>query len=630
MAAPRVITVSQLRAACLDPKWRERWLRGENPAGAPPRGRGPFPVQGTLFHQLAEAFTEWLAGDRVAAPLAEADGLRLWKELYDRFAVEHINKLVADGALPSAHHLSRALENLCQRLVALRTAAGGKFKTWRDLFLTQEFELHRIEVETDHGMLLVSGRPDAVRQVFGEGLEVVDYKLSRGASLKEDLIQVAAYAHLLATARPGLRFAGVLEYYEPALHVTPATERDLHDIWNEVIRPALDELTGGTAGGQRNTGIPACTAESIGRHPCLPNAAIPPSANQPGRAVISDDLIMAQKIERTYANFSLKVRVLGHTEGPRLRRYQVEPGEGVKVVSLANRAEDLQVALKLAQPPLIQAAPGCVTIDLPKDKPETVLWADVLRRLPADSPPMSFPVGVSVDGELVTADFSDSNTCHALVAGVAGSGKSEFLKSMAASLLRRNSPERFRLVLVDPKAVTFTALAGCQHLAKPIMTDLGETILFLHQAVDEMEARYRTLAAVGHENIAQRGADSAMPYWLVIFDEFADLILRGKKEKQEFERLVGRLAQKGRAAGMHLVLATQRPDRNVVSGLIKGNLPLKICLRVTNAINSQIVLDTPGAETLLGRGDLLVDRGAGPLRAQSPYVSAEELRKLCL
>jgi S-DNA-T family DNA segregation ATPase FtsK/SpoIIIE len=345
---------------------------------------------------------------------------------------------------------------------------------------------------------------------------------------------------------------------------------------------------------------------------------------------LEQDPATAGKIEHTYATFRLKVKVLGCQVGPQLVRHYVLPGEGVKVVSLANRAEDLQVALASPLPPLIQAAPGFVTIDFPREQTEAVFLADLWQAVKKEAPRLQFPIGVQVDGRPLHADFAKPNTCHALVAGAAGSGKSEFLKSMVATLVHRNSPETVRLVLIDPKAVTFTALAECRHLLGPIMTDLGETLAFLEEAVSEMESRYRKLAAAGHENLAHRGADAAMPYWLIVFDEFADLIVSGKKEKQAFETLVTRLAQKGRAAGIHLVLATQRPDRNIVSGLLKANLPLKVCLRVTSAVNSQIVLDAPGAEKLVGHGDLLCDgAGPGPIRAQSPYIRPEELRKLC-
>ena len=240
---------------------------------------------------------------------------------------------------------------------------------------------------------------------------------------------------------------------------------------------------------------------------------------------------------------------------------------------------------------------------------------------------MAFPVGVAVDATVITADLSDPGTCHALVAGVAGSGKSEWLKSVVATLIRRNPDAKtLRLALIDPKLLTFAGIENAPHLLCPILAQTGPVLEFLDSAVMEMERRYTLMARERFNNLRERHAagNREIPFWVVVCDEFADLILAGGAEKQRFEAAVARLAGKGRAAGIHLILATQRPDRNIVTGLIKANLPLKVCLRVTSAVNSQIVLDDTGAEKLLGRGDLLCDTGRGIRRAQSPFVDPEE------
>jgi len=242
-------------------------------------------------------------------------------------------------------------------------------------------------------------------------------------------------------------------------------------------------------------------------------------------------------------------------------------------------------------------------------------------------------VGVGVDNNLLVADFADPNMCHGLVAGVAGSGKSEFLKSMVAALIRRSKPDDLKLTIIDPKILTFGSLsAGLPHLSEPVITDVNAAIPCLNEAVADMTARYKTMARENFENLSLRfkAGKTDIPYRVIVFDEFADLILSGTDAKKEFERLVARIAQMGRAAGIHLMLTTQRPDKNVVTGLIKANLPLKICMRVVNSTNSNIVLDQTGGEKLLGRGDLLCDRGKGIERAQSPYVTQEELRELAL
>ncbi len=467
-----------------------------------------------------------------------------------------------------------------------------------------------MRIETTRGAFLIAGRVDAVRTHPVHGVEVVDYKLSRGAQAKHDLVQLAIYARMLASAKSGLRFHGVLEYYEPALHELPVPVQQLDNLFEEIVAPVLGEL----AATRSDSAVPSGDPKRLGE-PRLP----------------ADDALAAA-IRDCFAAFKLEVDVLGKIEAPQLVRYRVRPAAGVKVVSLANRAEDLQVRLALHQPPLIGPAQGYVHIDIPRPKPDTVRWSEVMsdpayQRHPS---PVALPIGRGVDGELLLADLADPNCCHALVAGSAGSGKSELLKSLVASLLHRNQSKALRLTIIDPKVLTFGSLKGSPYLTGPVITDLDDAVVRLDEAVAEMAQRYRDLAHEGFENLSQRLASGRqdLPFHVIVFDEFADLILAGRETKQRFENLVARLAAKGRAAGMHLILTTQRPDRKVVTGLIKANLPLRVCLRVNSATDSQIVLDEPGAESLLGRGDLLCNRGRGLERAQSPYIDQEELLRL--
>jgi len=371
-----------------------------------------------------------------------------------------------------------------------------------------------------------------------------------------------------------------------------------------------------------------------------------PSATLPSKMVAEKKPALSRKVKvespdlsnairKCFADFNLEVEVVGRQEAPQLIRYRVRPAPGVKVVSLANRADDLKVALSLPQTPVIVPSQGSVVIDIPKEKPDTVYWREVICRQEFlhSTSPVAFPVGVGVDNNLLVADFADPNMCHGLVAGVAGSGKSEFLKSMVAALIRRSKPDDLKLTIIDPKILTFGSLSsGLPHLSEAVITDVNAAIPCLNEAVADMTARYKTMARENFENLSLRfkAGKTDIPYRVIVFDEFADLILSGTDAKKEFERLVARIAQMGRAAGIHLMLTTQRPDKNVVTGLIKANLPLKICMRVVNSTNSNIVLDQTGGEKLLGRGDLLCDRGKGIERAQSPYVTQEELRELAL
>jgi S-DNA-T family DNA segregation ATPase FtsK/SpoIIIE len=195
----------------------------------------------------------------------------------------------------------------------------------------------------------------------------------------------------------------------------------------------------------------------------------------------------------------------------------------------------------------------------------------------------------------------------------------------------RSPPEQVQVALVDPKILTFAGVERSRYLWHPVATTLPDALGILRDAVAEMQARYHVLQADRFVNLAERvrAGKTDIPFLLLIVDEFADLILAGGEDRDEFETLVGRLAAKGRAAGIHLVLATQRPDRQIVAGLTKANLPMKVCLRVANATNAQIVLGEAGAEDLYGKGDLLCDCGKGLVRAQGLYIpQAEFLRVL--
>jgi|GEM_PF-625353 len=652
------LSVTELKYAVLDAQFRCRLVDGERPA-MPWCGssNGGVPVKGALFHKLADAFTRWLSS---AGPqglqLVTADDL--WQALYDRFAEGNLTELAEAGQLESALHLSLCLRTFCTRLAELRGSIPG-FAGWQDLFLGMELPIDGVVItDTDFA---VSGRVDAVRADAKHGIVVVDYKLSRGSQTKHDLLQLAIYAHLLEASRPGLSFTGLLEYYDPQLSCIEVDSADLRALFRDVVLPVLREMTDArraaepprtvhaaahtdgnaalpqeqsaadgraadeVAGDERAVGETAGGTADKARAETVHAEAAPEKD-----AYADDEPDLSALLIETFADFRLDVEVLGRVMAPQLVRYKVRPARGVKVVSLANRSEDLQVRLALSSPPRIGPCEGYVSVDIPKRRPRTVYWSDIREASRPEHGPVVFPIGVGVDGAVLFTDFADPNTCHAIVAGTSGSGKSEFLKSMCASLLARNGPETLRLTLIDPKILTFGALSRFPHVSGPVISDVDEAIECLERAVAEMESRYRQLADEGFTNLAERmrAGRVDLPFHVIVFDEFADLVLAGKQHKATFESFVARLAAKGRAAGMHLVLATQRPDRTIVTGIIKANLPLKVCLKVTSAVNSQIILDEQGAETLVGKGDLLCDRGLGVERAQSPFVRPDDLDAL--
>jgi S-DNA-T family DNA segregation ATPase FtsK/SpoIIIE len=485
------------------------------------------------------------------------------------------------------------------------------FENWQDVFIATEESIRSIHVPVGRVAVEIAAKVDAIRFHPKYGLEVVDYKLSQGSQQKWDLVQLAIYGHLLPLWREGCRFCGTLEYYLPEFMEVNVSAEELADIYQTLVDPVLREMF--ADGSIVAPSKPADRKDTV--------------SNSSKRSVVAEQIVDA------FEAFGLSVEAGDVVEGPQVTRVKVKPAAGVKVTSLVNRAEDLQVSLALDAPPLIKPGRGFVVIDLPRADRQTILLLDALDRgvLKQSNSPMAFPVGVGIEGEAIVSEFCDANTCHILVAGTSGSGKSEWLKTLVASLVRRNRPDHLRLALVDPKVLTFSGIADAAYLWRSVATDLGATIGLLRDAIAEMDRRYHTLAQEGlvslHDRFREGRTD--VPFLVIVFDEFADLILTGRNEKKEFEETVARLAGKGRAAGIHLVLATQRPDRTVVTGLIKANLPMKVCLRVANATNSQIVIGDSGAESLLGKGDLLCDLGRGLMRAQSYFIEqADFVRSL--
>jgi S-DNA-T family DNA segregation ATPase FtsK/SpoIIIE len=601
--AYQTITASELKFAVLDPDWRAKWLAGEKPSTrtfAPP---GTMRALSSRFHNEVEKLVVWLTAPEslaVAAQIDSADGLieHLWATSLQAVT----DKLFAQRCGEEAAIFTERMRNFCARLIDLKRRTT-RFENWQDVFLGAEQELAHIPVPVSESVVHVRARVDAIRIHPERHLEVVDYKLSQGHEQKADLVQIAIYAHLLPIWRPGCEFCGTVEYYLPEFSEVHVSRADLSDIFCGMVAPVLRDMFAPKLKGPM--GAPAANAAT-------------------GRDLVA----LGRATVEAFRGFNLGVEVASVIEGPQLVRLRLTPAPGVKVSSLANRAEDLQIPLSLVEPPLIKAGKGFVMLDLPRPEPKPCLLKEAFTRGLASAlkGTVAFPIGIGVEGDPVVADFADPNTCHALVAGSTGSGKSEWLKVLVASMLLRNTPDAVRIALIDPKILTFAGVEGSPYLWRSVATTLADAMAILRDAVAEMDARYHLLARGGFVNLDERvnAGKTDVPFLVLIFDEFADLILAGREDKKEFESLIARIAGKGRAAGIHLVLATQRPDRAVVTGLIKANLPLKVCLKVANAVNSQIVLDESGAESLFGKGDLLCDFGKGLVRAQGLFISQPE------
>ena len=325
----------------------------------------------------------------------------------------------------------------------------------------------------------------------------------------------------------------------------------------------------------------------------------------------------------------------GFDVGPCFIRLKVRPDpKRATVKKILNRAADVQVQMGLPTTPLISPMDGYVGVDIPRTERQPLALEDLLRRGEPSRPSSdaAFPLGMGVDGRVFWADLAEPNATSLLIGGTSGSGKSVLLRSIVVGLLLAAPVDSVRFILIDPKLVTFADVKGIRAIdgGEPIV-DVEGAMAALRREVDEMDRRYGIMAERGVASLAElneaRGHEAQLERRVVIIDEYADLMI-DKGVAKELETLVQRIAQKGRAAGLHMILATQRPDRKVVTGLIKANLQLHVALKVGSSIDSQIVIDAPGAQDLLGHGDMLVRSAAGLERLQGAFVDPQTLDRV--
>jgi len=338
----------------------------------------------------------------------------------------------------------------------------------------------------------------------------------------------------------------------------------------------------------------------------------------------------ARILEETMSDFGISVKVTNVERGPVITRYELEPAPGVKLNKIVVLGDDIALAMKAQSVRIVAPIPGKgrVGVEVPNMQSSLVYLKDILSSRDFTETKYKLPLalGKDITGQPVVADLSDMP--HLLIAGTTGSGKTVCVNCLILSLLLKFSPEQLKLLMVDPKMVELAPFNGMPHLLCPVVTEAKKAAVALNWLVGEMEERYRMLAKAGARNItaynAQQVGQEKMPYIVIIVDELADLM---SVSRDQIESAIARLAQLSRAVGIHLILATQRPSVDVITGVIKANFPSRVSFKVPSKVDSRTVLDMNGADKLLGKGDMLFLRPgeAKLIRAQGALVSDKEI-----
>ncbi len=522
------------------------------------------------------------------------------------------------------------------------------FKSIRILFINKKAAAYRENIEEDDMQPFIEEDGDEISLRFDKKPKVIDFKIEKTArelKNKEKSRKTAAKRDIQESEAVFSEDDVLGNSFE-----TP-DESPLELVIGDIKKgkekkKAARNVNSITKGSENSPGLQEIVIKGVGSTPAKTNIkyAYPPydllieETSDAGNSKNYRNQVLegAKKLEDTLTSFGVSAKVVNVTRGPTVTRYELQPSAGVKVSKIVNLSDD--IALNLAAPGIRIEAPipgkAAIGIEVPNKEVNMVRLRDVIEsnKFAQHASKLAFAVGKDISGETVIADIAKMP--HLLIAGATGSGKSVCINSLIVSLLYKSSPEEVKLLLIDPKVVELGVYNGIPHLLIPVVTEPKKAAGALNWAVQEMVNRYKLFADKSVRDIkgyndlmARTGEQPIMPQVVIIIDELADLMMVAPNDVED---AICRLAQMARAAGMHLVLATQRPSVDVITGVIKANIPSRVSFAVSSQVDSRTILDMAGAEKLLGRGDMLLHPvgKAKPIRVQGANITDAEVERV--
>jgi S-DNA-T family DNA segregation ATPase FtsK/SpoIIIE len=625
----------------------------------------------TRFQTLFKPQPEQLKVDEIAT--------KLQATFYSQIFFPYLQSTIQTDPTKAAalHQLWQGLTGLIQRWAEL-LVSNRRYCSAEDVisktFLAQELTVKHDFPLPQGGRQLVRGRFDSLVYDFERHrLCVVEYKTYQSPDQSAQLAQVALYSYMLKE-QVGVPINSAVYSVLPDWKELTFTWDELEKTVHQMIPHKLQQMRqwvawkpdqpdpppvtsqpylcdicpqrtkcqtffptseGVTVSGSSSSTVPETSDHSQVKPLTtvqLPEVQLPQPEKKTEKTT-SDADAMGLDLVNTLQSFGIATTYQGVAIGPAFVRVRLKPEPGVKVNAILKLSADLRVQLGIVSPPLIAPQAGYVSVDLPRPDRQSAYFDQYLQSAPLPpTAPTRIAIGVNLEGQLIEADLSDPNTCHFLVGGTTGSGKSEFLRSLLLSLLIRHSPEHLKVVLVDPKRVTFPEFEQIPWLYQPIVKEEERAIALMEDLVAEMDSRYKKFEIQSCNNLSSYNQkflhrpDKLLPRIVCIFDEYADFMAE-KETAKALELHIKRLGAMARAAGIHLIIATQRPEAKIVTPVIRSNLPGRVALRTASEADSMIILGGKQTEAayLLGKGDLLYQSGAHLLRLQSLFAPTIEL-----